>query len=98
MIKKQYVKEMVDKKIDKSNEVLGIQHKIINLNEDRVVETKERVVTNIKERHKKTSNYIKDTFNEIFRKENTDNNDSEFIEESSNKDKFDEINSLLDEF
>lgn len=98
MIKKQYEKEMVDKKIDKSNEVLGIQHKIINLNEDRVVETKERVVTNIKERHKKTSNYIKDTFNEIFRKENTDNNDSEFIEESSNKDKFDEINSLLDEF
>ncbi|WP_304181300.1 cation diffusion facilitator family transporter [Leptotrichia trevisanii] len=85
MIKNKYETQIVDEKIDKSNEILRIQHKIINLNEDRVVETKERVVTNIKERHKNASDYIKDTFNKVFGEKN------------STQEKMDEIDSLLEE-
>ena len=97
MIKRQYEIEIVDKKIDKSNEILKIQNKIINLNENKIIKTKENVSTSITERHKKTANYIKNTFNEIFGKENINNNEDKIIEENSNKEKFDEINSLLDE-
>lgn len=96
MIKRQYEMEITDKKIDKSNEILGLQHKIINLNENKVVETKERMSTNIKERHRQTANYIKNTFNKIFNKK-IETNKNEVSKENSNKDKFDEINSLLDE-
>ena len=96
MIKRQYEMEITDKKIDKSNEILGLQHKIINLNENKVVETKERMSTNIKERHRQTANYIKNTFNKIFNKK-IDTNKNEVSKENSNRDKFDEINSLLDE-
>ena len=85
MIKNKYETQIVGEKIDKSNEILRIQHKIINLNEDRVVETKERVVTNIKERHKNASDYIKDTFNKVFGEKN------------STQEKMDEIDSLLEE-
>ena len=85
MIKNKYETQIVDEKIDKSNEILRIQHKIINLNEDRVVETKERIVTNIKERHKNASDYIKDTFNKVFGEKN------------STQEKMDEIDSLLEE-
>lgn len=85
MIKNKYETQIVDEKIDKSNEILRIQHKIINLNEDRVVEMKERVVTNIKERHKNASDYIKDTFNKVFGEKN------------STQEKMDEIDSLLEE-
>ena len=85
MIKNKYETQIVGEKIDKSNEILRIQHKIINLNEDRVVETKERVVTNIKERHKNASDYIKDTFNKVFGEKN------------STQEKLDEIDSLLEE-
>ena len=85
MIKNKYETQIVDEKIDKSNEILRIQHKIINLNEDRVVETKERVVTNIKERHKNASDYIKDTFNKVFGEKN------------STQEKMNEIDSLLEE-
>ena len=97
MIKRQYEIEIVDKKIDKSNEILKNQNKIINLNENKIIKTKENVSTSITERHKKTANYIKNTFNEIFGKENINNNEDKIIEENSNKEKFDEINSLLDE-
>ena len=97
MIKRQYEIEIVDKKIDKSNEILKIQNKIINLNENKIIKTKENVSTSITERHKKTANYIKNTFNEMFGKENINNNEDKIIEENSNKEKFDEINSLLDE-
>ena len=96
MIKRQYEMEITDKKIDKSNEILGLQHKIINLNKNKVVETKERMSTNIKERHRQTANYIKNTFNKIFNKK-IETNKNEVSKENSNKDKFDEINSLLDE-
>ncbi len=96
MIKRQYEMEITDKKIDKSNEILELQHKIINLNENKVVETKERMSTNIKERHRQTANYIKNTFNKIFDKK-IDTNKNEISKENSNRDKFDEINSLLDE-
>ena len=96
MIKRQYEMEITDKKIDKSNEILGLQHKIINLNENKVVETKERMSTNIKERHRQTANYIKNIFNKIFNKK-IETNKNEVSKENSNKDKFDEINSLLDE-
>lgn len=96
MIKRQYEMEITDKKIDKSNEILGLQHKIINLNENKVVETKERMSTNIKERHRQIANYIKNTFNKIFNKK-IETNKNEVSKENSNKDKFDEINSLLDE-
>ena len=85
MIKNKYETQIVGEKIDKSNEILRIQHKIINLNEDRVVETKERVVTNIKERHKNASDYIKDTFNKVFGEKN------------STQEKMDEIDSLFEE-
>lgn len=85
MIKNKYETQIVDEKIDKSNEILRIQHKIINLNEDRVVETKERVVTNIKERHKNASDYIKDTFNKVFGEKN------------STQEKMNKIDSLLEE-
>ena len=96
MIKRQYEMEITDKKIDKSNEILGLQHKIINLNKNKVVETKERMSINIKERHRQTANYIKNTFNKIFNKK-IETNKNEVSKENSNKDKFDEINSLLDE-
>ena len=96
MIKRQYEMEITDKKIDKSNKILGLQHKIINLNKNKVVETKERMSTNIKERHRQTANYIKNTFNKIFNKK-IDTNKNEVSKENSNRDKFDEINSLLDE-
>ena len=52
--------------------------------------------TNIKERHRQTANYIKNTFNKIFNKK-IETNKNEVSKENSNKDKFDEINSLLDE-
>ena len=97
MIKRQYEIEIVDKKIDKSNEILKIQNKIINLNENKIIKTKENVSTSITERHKKTSNYIKNTLNKICNEENSSINKSKFNEESMNRDKFNEIDLLLEE-
>lgn len=97
MIKRQYEIEIVDKKIDKSNEILKIQNKIINLNENKIIKTKENVSTSITERHKKTSNYIENTLNEICNEENSSINKSKFNEESMNRDKFNEIDLLLEE-
>ena len=97
MIKRQYEIEIVDKKIDKSNEILKIQNKIINLNENKIIKTKENVSTSITERHKKTSNYMKNTLNKICNEENSSINKSKFNEESMNRDKFNEIDLLLEE-
>ena len=97
MIKRQYEIEIVDKKIDKSNEILKIQNKIINLNENKIIKTKENVSTSITERHKKTSNYMKNTLNKIYNEENSSINKSKFNEESMNRDKFNEIDLLLEE-
>ena len=97
MIKRQYEIEIVDKKIDKSNEILKIQKKIINLNENKIIKTKENVSTSITERHKKTSNYMENTLNKIYNEENSSINKSKFNEESMNRDKFNEIDLLLEE-
>ena len=76
---------------------MKIQNKIINLNENKIIKTKENVSTSITERHKKTSNYMKNTLNKIYNEENSSINKSKFNEESMNRDKFNEIDLLLEE-
>ena len=91
MIKVQLEIENTNKKISKGNEVLKIQHKIINLNEDKVEKIKKVLNTNIDERHKKATDYITDTMNKIFNEEK-----SSIEKNKVNENKFDEINSLFE--
>ena len=97
MIKRQYEIEIVGKKIDKSNEILKIQRKIIDLNENKVEKVKEEVNSSIVKRHKETSDFVKNTLNKIFSEENKGIQRNKDNEENSNKEKLDEINSLLNE-
>ena len=91
MIKAQLEIENTNKKISKKNEILKIQHKIINLNENKVGKIKKILNNNIEERHKKATDYITDTMNKIFNEEKSS------VEKSKvNENKIDEINSLLE--
>lgn len=97
MIKRQYEIEIVGKKIDKSNEMLKIQQKIIDLNENKVQKVKEEVNSSIVKRHKETSDFLRNTVNKIFSEKNKGIQRNKDNEENSNKEKFDEIDSILDE-
>ena len=97
MIKRQYEIEIVGKKIDKSNEILKIQQKIIDLNENKVQKVKEEVNSSIVKRHKETSDFLRNTVNKIFSEKNKGIQRNKDNEENSNKEKFDEIDSILDE-
>ena len=97
MIKRQYEIEIVGKKIDKSNEILKIQQKIIDLNENKVQKVKEEVNSSIVKRHKETSDFLRNTVNKIFSEKNKGIQRNKDNEENSNKEKLDEINSLLNE-
>ena len=97
MIKRQYEIEIVGKKIDKSNEILKIQQKIIDLNENKVQKVKEEVNSSIVKRHKETSDFLRNTVNKIFSDKNKGIQRNKDNEENSNKEKFDEIDSILDE-
>lgn len=87
-IEKQRKAEIIGAQVDKGNEILVIQREIRHLNEEKLAHKKEQVASTIKERHTEAANYIKDSVNSIF-----DNED----EQNNNQDKFDEMNSLLDE-
>jgi hypothetical protein len=87
-IEKQRKAEIVDEQVDKGNEILVIQREIRHLNEEKLAHTKEQVTSTIKERHAEAANYIKESMDSIFDDEGEQNN---------NQDKFDEMNSLLDE-
>ena len=97
MIKRQYEIEIVGKKIDKSNEILKIQQKIIDLNENKVQIVKGAVNSSIVKRHKESSDFLRNTVNKIFSEKNKGIQRNKDNEENSNKEKFDEIDSILDE-
>ena len=97
MIKRQYEIEIVGKKIDKSNEILKIQQKIIDLNENKVQKVKGEVNSSIVKRHKESSDFLRNTVNKIFSEKNKGIQRNKDNEENSNKEKFDEIDSILDE-
>lgn len=86
-IEKKRKAEIVGEQVDKGNEILGIQREIRNLNEEKLEHNKEQVASTIKERHAEAANYIKESMDSIFQDE---------VEQNNNKDKFDEMNSLLD--
>ena len=87
-IEKKRKAEIVGEQVDKGNEILVIQREIRNLNEEKLEHNKEQVASTIKERHAEAANYIKESMDSIFHDE---------VEQNNNKDKFDEMNSLLDE-
>lgn len=87
-IEKKRKAEIVGEQVDKGNEILVIQREIRHLNEEKLEHTKEQVASTIKERHSEAANYIKESMDSIFDDEGEQNN---------NQDKFDEMNSLLDE-
>jgi len=87
-IEKKRKAEIVGEQVDKGNEILIIQHEILHLNEEKLAHNKEQVASTIKERHSEAANYIKESMDSIFDDEGEQNN---------NQDKFDEMNSLLDE-
>lgn len=87
-IEKKRKAEIVGEQVDKGNEILVIQREIRNLNEEKLEHNKEQVASTIKERHAEAANYIKESMDSIFHDE---------VEQNNNKDKFAEMNSLLDE-
>lgn len=87
-IEKKRKAEIVGEQVDKGNEILVIQREIRNLNEEKLEHNKEQVASTIKERHAEAANYIKESMDSIFHDE---------VEQNNNKEKFDEMNSLLDE-
>ncbi|MDS0526591.1 AI-2E family transporter [Clostridium sp. SHJSY1] len=87
-IEKQHKAEIVSEQVDKGNEILVVQREIRHLNEEKLAHNKEQVASTIKERHAEAANYIKESMDSIFDDE---------VEQNSNQDKFDEMNSLLDE-
>lgn len=87
-IEKQRKAEIVGEQVDKGNEILVIQREIRHLNEANLEHNKEQVVLTIKERHVEAANYIKESMDGIFGDE---------VEQNNNQDKFDDMNSLLDE-
>lgn len=86
-IEKKKKAEIVDEQIDKGNEVLDLQRQLIAVNEAKYEKNKERVFTNIKDRHSQASDYIKETMDKIF-----DDGGSE-----NGKNEFDDMNALLDD-
>lgn len=86
-IEKKRKAEIVSEQVDKGNEILAIQREIRHLNEEKLENNKEQVASTIKERHAEAAKYIKESMDNIFDDE----------AEQNNKDKFDEMNSLLDE-
>lgn len=87
-IEKQRKAEIVGEQVDKGNEILVIQRQIRHLNEEKLAHNKEQVASTIKQRHVEAANYIKESMENIFDDE---------VEQNNNQDKFDEMNSLLDD-
>lgn len=87
-IEKKLKAERVGEQVDKGNEILVIQREIRHLNEEKLAHNKEQVASTIKERHAEAAKYIKESMDSIFDDE---------VEQNNNEDKFDEMNSLLDE-
>lgn len=110
------------KQIEKGNEVLVTQAKIQKVSEQKLIYTKIQTASNIKNRHEKFSEYIKENEKDIKEKEkdsknelekyikNSDKNLDNYIEENSiiitdeeieeqkkKDEKFDEIDSLLND-
>ena len=94
-IEKRLKNETLTKQIDKGNEVLLTQYKIQKVNEQKLIYTKVRAVSNIKDRHEKKLEYIEENEKDIEEKEkalkseleeytkNTNKNLDNYIEENS---------------
>ena len=67
------------------------------MNENKVQKVKEEVNSSIVKRHKETSDFLRNTVNKIFSEKNKGIQRNKDNEENSNKEKFDEIDSILDE-
>ncbi|WP_313559142.1 cation diffusion facilitator family transporter [Ruminiclostridium cellobioparum] len=87
-IEKQHKAEIVVEQVDKGNEILVIQRQIRHLSEEKLAHNKDQVASTIKERHAEAADCIKKSIDSIFADE---------IDQNDNQDKFDEMNSLLDD-
>ena len=87
-IETQRKSEIVGEQVDKGNEILITQGQIRRLNEKKLEHNKEQVASTIKERHEEAAEYIKKSIDSIFDHE---------VDKIDNKDKFEELDALLDD-
>ncbi len=85
-IAKRQKSNVVESLVDKGNDILKTQREILDVNEKKLVKTREEVLSNIQENHKNASQIIKTATEKIFTED-----------ESDNQKDFDEIDSMLDD-
>lgn len=86
IIAKKQRNEIVQKQIDKGNEVLAKQAQVIAVNQEKLRMTKENTQNTMRERHKQAKEIIKESTDYIFSKD-----------ENDNKEILSDINSMLDQ-
>ncbi|WP_338953923.1 cation diffusion facilitator family transporter [Fusobacterium nucleatum] len=96
-IEKRLKNETLTKQIDKGNEVLLTQYKIQKVNEQKLIYTKVRAVSNIKDRHEKKLEYIEENEKDIEEKEKALKSELEEYTKNANKnlDDYIEENSIV---
>lgn len=96
-IEKRLKNETLTKQIDKGNEVLLTQYKIQKVNEQKLIYTKVRAVSNIKDRHEKKLEYIEENEKDIEEKEQALKSELEEYTKNANKnlDDYIEENSIV---
>lgn len=87
-IEKQKKAQLITEKVDKGNEILATQREILEINNKKLVQTEEQVISSLSERHAEAGKIIVEAAAKIF-------DDSE--NSNDNQDSFDEINSKLDD-
>lgn len=87
VIEKHHMQKIVEKKVDKGNEVLTIQYEILDLSTKKLIDKKKSVSSTIKKEHEEAASIIKDSLNNIF---------TEKIQ-SDHQETFDKMDSMLDD-
>lgn len=77
MIEKQQKEQLSADKVDKGNEILATQNEIINVNEQKLNATKEKVVSTVRKRHEAAAEVIRDSLEAIVNN-NGESNEEEF--------------------
>ncbi|WP_088293282.1 cation diffusion facilitator family transporter [Bacillus mycoides] len=86
-IEKNQITHNIGKQIEKRNEVLNTQSQLIDLNREKLANTKKKVFDSITERHEKAKIEMNQSLNAIF--------DEDLSNSKNNKDSFDEMEQII---
>ena len=86
-IEKKQITYNVGKQLEKGNEVLNTQSQLIDLNSEKLANTKKKASDSIIERHEKATIEMKQSLNSIFKED--------FSNTKDNKDSFDEMEQII---